>query len=263
MGLYFTSTDRIDHGSATILDQMAQVTVCAWVNFDSFPGAGGTTEMLVQKDPLNFFIYNDGAGAILNFERGRATSVLVFAALLSNFSFFRVGVPIFVCARMDSTGANGDQQLLVGTRRHPVREPSAYSSQQVGSGALSNDAGNNLSFGNEGGGTNPLNAVADLCMISNAYWTVKEINDFREATGKGLLPPARSAVIYSPLGLLTTNTRVPDLTSYSNNGTVTGTRVDQRSGQRWTPRIVPRTRAFVPAAPAATTNWRLPLLGVG
>lgn len=263
MGLFFTSTDRVDYGSATSLDNLAQMTVMAWVNFDSFPGAGGTTEMLLQKDPFNFFIYNDGAGAILNLERSRATTVLVVAALVSNFQFFRVGMPVFVAGRFDSAGANGDQQLFTGTRRHAIREPSAYTSQQVGSGALSSDAANSMSFGNEGGGTNPLNAVADLCVVSNAYLTVKEINDVREATAKGLLPTVRGAVIYSPLGLLTSTTRAYDLTSYGNNGAITGTRIDQRSGQRWTPRIVPKARGFVPAAPAAPTAHNLTLLGVG
>src|SRR6185503_19386634 len=124
-----TSTDRVDSGTASSINNISIGTLLAWVyptdlvtNNRRMIDKSGTQKLL--------WVLNDG---IRNYRFGynRSTSNL---NIISQTDYYTQNAWQFLGATWDTSLTNTDQHLYRGTESAVVTECSSYATQQVGSG---------------------------------------------------------------------------------------------------------------------------------
>lgn len=177
MGRYFpgSSTDRINVGSGSSLDNPTIGTVWCWFKFTS----NGGHYLLAQADSAfskwKHFYVSSGRAMVMSVSR--ATTAFFFNtpnSLVSN------GVDYFAAWSFDlNSGSSADQHLYLGTVATPATEQSK-SAQGIGSGSVWDgsgedwhigSAGNSGGFSSGGGGV----IVAATGAVFGRQLTLKEI----------------------------------------------------------------------------------------
>ena len=214
------STDRVDCGSAAILDGIDVGTTIVWER----PTTLATRNVIWDKtDPGTeegmFFAHDVSIGTRFAFQRDRATAALLAVA---GVDVVTLDAWNFLAARWDTGGVDGDQQLFHGDLTTIVTEISSYSFQTVGSGFPSSHAAGSFVIGNRGDGT-PLFREADGDVAVVAIWNRRlSLGEIRAQQFHPHVTVNCRGFWY--LGFNGTGTQ-PDLSGTGNNGTVTGATV--------------------------------------
>lgn len=229
-----TSGSRIDHGSATSLDNLDPVTYWAWI----YNTATGSNQHIFSKDnsfpsgPL--FIVDDVPGnGSMRFLRGRSTTNCDFVTVAGVVA---LNVPMFVAATYDGT-LSPTVDIYTGTVVRPVSEV-AYNTSTSGAGTISSDASHLQYVGNIQRSTSlTFKGRIGWYGIINRRLTLGELEQIRTAP---TIYDARVSGTVLLSGWQDTTATQIDLSGYGNHGTVTGATV----------------HAPLPARP-----YRLPIVG--
>ena len=216
MALSFTGgdSDRVDVSSYSDVEGMATGTIVFWVYWDDISPADNR-QFFTKQGEYGVAFSPWGAGDKVQGSVVRGTTNLDVAGLNANFSHLASTKWLFLAFTWDTGGANADQRLLIGDLDSPAAEPSAYSTQTVGSGAVASGA-NNLIIGCDGGHTLSFNGDIALCGIFDVHMTNAEIQAQQHS-----LYPLRECVGWWNLGFNGTGSQT-DWAGGGNNGTVTG-----------------------------------------
>ena len=249
------ATHKVDHGSATSLDDLLANTVMAWVWVDTAVNDGRIFQKgyLAAHSTYNTF----GFDSMVRFKRemDRATTDCAAFATLTNFSAWGLGKWLFIAAGLDQAGVDADQYVIMGDLSTSAAEPSSYTTRAVGSGAYNTDAAASFITGQRGNdGLNWDGKIAFLAFYNRRMPIAEaKIHQFHPYKASG-------AVLFEEYGFNGTSTQ-PDWSGTQNTGTVTGATVAVH---------VPLGPIFgfddaMPstAAVSATCPQTLTLLGVG
>lgn len=249
-----TSGNRVDHGSATSLDNLNPFTLWAWVERTG----NGANQMIVSKDSafpsgVNFLVDDAPGEGSLRLFRPRATTTTDF---ISTAGAVPLNVPMFVACTFDSTRATTGA-LYTGRPGRNVAEV-AYSTATNGAGALNDDAASLLWVGNLQRNTAiTFKGRIGWYGVLNRWLTLGEAQQIYTAPTihHALLP---GTVLLS--GWQDTTATQIDLSGYGNHGTVTGATVHAPLPSRLARLPIVGRRSAAGAATAARARF-YPLLG--
>lgn len=136
----------------------AKGTLVWWMQADKVRPSGGYGNLFSKSDPagvggFRFLSLAPASGVqALGYGVKRATTNLFVEAKLPDFGLGLLPLGAWVCCGVvwDEAGANGDQRLYLGTFDMPMRAPAAYSTQNVGSGAVTSTASYTAKIGVNG-----------------------------------------------------------------------------------------------------------------
>lgn len=219
MSLVFgaNTTDRVDCGSASTLDNLAAgaFSVWAWV----YRTSDGANQHVITKDPVGFAgwnlaITNNEAEGQVNFYVARSTTNTSYRSNTSNV--LALNTWYFVAATYDDT-LTPECRLYIGTLTTPVAEVSGYSASTDGTGTNTSDASANVYIGNlQRANTNPFKGRIASCGIVSGVLTVGQLTDIQ---WRGRV--RTTTLAQWVLGVTGTGTQ-PDVTGNGNSGSVTG-----------------------------------------
>lgn len=224
MSLLFDGADDVSvHGSPTLLDNLTQsangVTITMWLyrTGDGTNAAGVPSRRIFRKGTIfGFFLNTSGAGVasafIIQEPRATTTRQRVTAAntLTANSVWHFIAITV-----APSTNAT-DMHIYTALASATGVAEATYSSSQNGSGTVTDDSAVNFWIGGEAGAGDRSfqGRIADFRIWTNRILTTSEIDAvFR---GNHLNPD-----FYIPFW-----TNGADLSGNANNGTLTGTTVD-------------------------------------
>jgi len=214
--LFDASTERVDHGSATSLDDLDTATVLAWV-YPTATSVGfveGKYASPCCSTGYRWLVPGFHANASLDVRVDRATSDLGMTAL----SLMTANAWQFIGAVWNTGGTDADQKLFRGTLTSIATEPT-YNIQTVGSGATVSDAGGTLVVGNREGAD--FNFPGRIAWVG--IWNRALTNG--EVRAQQFRPhPTSGCVLFTHYGFNGTGTQ-PDWSGSANSGTVTGATV--------------------------------------
>lgn len=213
-------SDKVNYGSAAVLDALGvgPSTLLLLVCPDANPPA--TDGTFVRKATTGFTFNPDATGNI-QISITRATQGLLALTATSNMSTYGASKWCWVAATWDSTGANGDQQLWHGDLATPFAEASAYATQRVGSGTVTDTTA--LDFLVCNASTN--NRVFDgKCAFVGAWNRRLSRADLIEQ--QILLRPTSGCVLFSFPGYEPVDR---DWSGFDNHGVVTGTTISSHN----------------------------------
>jgi concanavalin A-like lectin/glucanase superfamily protein len=216
MSLAFTSTNVVDVGAATSLDNIDTGSIMCWIKLTST----GANQTISRKGSgtTNRHLFNFLSGGP-QFLIDRGTTDLTASATFANMSAIVAGEWTFMAASWDAAGVDGDQHLYAGNRTTLAVEAAAYGTQLVGSGAVGSDAADSMFLGNTSSGGNPLVGDISIYIIRNVTSTLGEIQSWQY--NPRWLPNTQGLWIPGWNG----TTNVPDLSVNHNTGTITGATV--------------------------------------
>ena len=148
MSLLFVNggAQRVDLGSAASLDNIEAGTLMVWCRPTSSPPAANS-RIYTKGGSQGPALLVTSTGNV-QFTRGRATTACSAIAATANFTSWAAGQWLCMAATWDSAGAAGAQKLYIGDQNTALTEPSAYSTQTFGSGAVTDDSAQNGWIGN-------------------------------------------------------------------------------------------------------------------
>lgn len=209
------SSDKINVGSGTSLDNLTTGTYLSWVFLRSSPAHDGAISWKgLAASGSRQFRFNSGGSLLLAIFR--ATTNTQIEGTPSAIGFDKWS---FVATVHNTGGANGDQKLFGGDLSTIAAEPSSYISQSVGSGAVGDNSSTDMIIGNrETNGRNFEGLIAWIG-IWNRVLTLGEMQaqQFRPHVTSG-------CVLFTHCGYNGTGTQA-DWSGNGNNGTVTGATV--------------------------------------
>lgn len=223
MALQFNNaiTDRVVIGSDATLDNITSGAILMWIYVDSYisarrfyqkAGTAGT-----RKD---LFFFTAGGGDVFNLFWARGVADLKVQGLLANYAHYGAGKWLFLVTLFDIAGANGDQIILIGDLSNVAAEPSAYTQQQVGSGAMGDDSASDASIGDIAGGNLSFDGkIATFQLISGRAVSIAEAISLQWHPRV-----VANTVAFYHLGYNGVGTQ-PDWSGNGNAGTVTGATV--------------------------------------
>src|SRR3990167_4230892 len=239
MALSFGSwtTNKVNVGSNSVLDNPAVGTLFAWAYPTSFvanAGFYGKGAGLFSRNPT--FTLSGTAGAI-SFIINRASTHLT---IISGSSFLSTNLWQCVTAVWNVNGVNGDQRLYVGNLTTAIAEVGSYANQAVGLGTPVDRSADDAAIGNrDATASNGFSGFLALIAIWDRVLSLDELVSiqFRPRVTNG-------CVGFWCLGYNGTGTQ-PDWSGNANNGTVTGATVAdhvpipfRRSGPLYVPYTV-------------------------
>jgi hypothetical protein len=208
------SSPRVDCGSGASIDNINVGTWMAWV----YPTSSVNCR-LMQKGlgPAGHIFYT--TTTVFEMTIARGTQSLLANASLANCAAYGTNKHVCMAAVFDTGGAAGDQKIYMGDLATPLAEPSAYTTQRIGSGAVGDDSGVNLIIGNISSAT--LSYPGDVSWI--AAWNRRLSHE--ELIAQQWHPHVTSGCVgFWVLGYNGTGTQ-PDWSGNGNNGSVTGATV--------------------------------------
>lgn len=199
--------DYINGGSGASLDDLVTATFVAWV----YPTAFAANQVLWSKNGTTRYARFNTA-ARLNFAVARATTPLEVTAT----DTLTANRWAFVAGALNTGGVNTDQKAYYGSLTSVVAEVSAYTTQQVGTGAVTSDAAGNLSIGSNTA-SQPFTGRVAWVQVYNRQLSLGELR---------MLQGDRSLKLQGCVGFWQpgwdAGTTVPDLSGSGNHGTITG-----------------------------------------
>lgn len=143
------ATEYVNHGSDVSLDDMDPCTIMAWVKVDALDAS--ERNLLINKESgtdegLSFYVgFNSGSPQLIAIRQSTTATWHTATAVAANFTHWGTGKWVFVVAVLNF---GGTARLLVGDLSNVPAEPSAYTSQVAGTGAVQTDAANDLIVAN-------------------------------------------------------------------------------------------------------------------
>lgn len=215
MALLFSSNNgRVQHGSLANTDDIAAGTAACW--FRQTVGNSEEARFYEKSTNTRWELFPGSATLLSSYVIIRATSNLIVRAGTNGFSTWDTGKWLFAAVTWDINGASGDQHLYMGTLTSDAVEASAYSTQQVGSGARTSDAASNLSVaGNTAGSTEEFNG--DFAWFG--LWTRQLA--LAELVNQQYHPRVTDQVLFCHYGLHHGISQQFDESGNANHGTIT------------------------------------------
>jgi len=242
------TTHVVNHGSAASLDDIDAFTALLWVQTDQ---TGDVDFMLLTKGSNVGPRFAMNPAFAITAEMPRATDYLVINGSIGNFASWGANKWVFLAVSMDIAGVDGDQMILCGDLNTIATEPSSYASQDVGSGASSDDSAGDMNIGRLADGNRWIGEIASI-MIFDTNFSVAEIQ------AQQFNPiPIKKPVLHTHYGFNGTGSQI-DLSGNGNNGTVTGATVADHVPLR-PPFAFHDERVFVVAPVAAARSRFIPV----
>lgn len=217
MSLVFAAgANVVDFGNSAAIQSFAANagTIIVWV----FPTDISGNTSFVRKSAANY-TFNAGA-TTLQMNIPRASTGLLARVTTPNFPLYVINTWVYVAATYDVAGIDTDQKLFFGNLTNQVAEVSTYTSQQVGSGLVTDTSGSNLTVGNGLSNTVPFLGNYALVACWNRRLSLNELiqQQFRPY-------PSSGCILFSHLGFGVGTGTQWDLSGSGNVGTVTGASV--------------------------------------
>lgn len=214
MSLLFgaASTDRVDIGASTEITTQAALSFVVWLRANT---ASVARNIFVYPQTASQTIFNLTGGNNVQCTINRATTSLLILAPVANFAAWSLNEWVCIAARIDTNGADTDQQAFIGRNRLPLEPPSAYSTQRAGSGTPQANSGTPI-IGNNATPNAPWKGDIAYLKIFNVALTQGQLvqEQFSDA------PVNSNCVGYYRFGYFGVGQQV-DFRA-GNNGTVTG-----------------------------------------
>ena len=186
-------TDRVDFGSPSALDNLAQISVTAIIKADSISNlANGLFPRFVSKETgWNFAVSNfGGASGRLSFAVPYSTTSLIVEGTTDQINTTDTFV---ICVTWDgSTTASTSVKLYVNGVE------SAYSTQTNGAGTRTDDAASNLIIGNRNAADRGFDGRISEVGIWDAVLTASEIAQLAQRMKPMRVRP-QNLQFYAPL----------------------------------------------------------------
>lgn len=218
---FSSTTDTVNCGSSTTADNFWQNagTIMMWVFPTSFP-ANNTLAAKCTGDACGTSqsFYNISA-TLVQFQIARATTGETIRATYgagNALPTILANTWVFMAVTFDPAGTNGQQQLWAGNFSTPVAEATAYNSQVVGTGTITDQTSGNFMIGGR-----PSISVAMVGRIGmfhavNSRLTLGQLKAQQYAPHR-----ISGSILYTRLGFNGTGTQA-DWSGSGNNCTVTG-----------------------------------------
>ena len=170
MAVHFeASLEYIDHGSAPALDDIDPLTLIMWFNPQQVDQLG--RRFMRKGGNLQALIGNQGSNGQVIYERTRATTNTV---LLSNGSVWTTSAWQFLAIVDAETGGANRAELWRGTLSSPPLL-AGMTTQTIGTGAVTSDAGSNMLIGSRDIANTHSDAHIATVWIYNAALTGAQI----------------------------------------------------------------------------------------
>lgn len=210
-------TQVVTIGTSSILDNLANPTVMAWILMDSLSDVFSIFQKGIGANAGNAF--NVQASGALSYSSRRATTNAGINATAFTPALI-VGHPFFVAASYD-LNTTGNNLGYVGDVNTPASEPSSYVSQQTGSGAQVSNATRAAGIGNNSPANNSgAQGKIFICAIWNRILSLAEIREQQASMLRGHPVITSGCLGYWPLGP-NGSEKVLDLSGNQLHGTVT------------------------------------------
>lgn len=218
MALSFTnSSDRVNIGTGSSLDNLATCTIAAWLYCTNDNIDRRIWQKGLSPNGRLFYTFSSAGTAQLRLDvHGRGT--LAYANT-SAFSAWATNKWCFAACVWNTGGANGDQKLYVGDLSTTLAEPSAYTSQAVGTGSPGNNSGVAAVWANN---TNNASAFQGRIATGWIFNRVLSIGELAHLQFKGQI--LSGCVDYHEFGF-TGSSSSADWSGNVNTGTITGATV--------------------------------------
>lgn len=209
-----STTNKVNHGSASSLDNLNTITVIAWV----YPTTLNDTWIWSKTDPAfsiekNFYV---GATGHLHTEAVRATT---FAQADSSDAVLTTNKWWMVAFTWDGSTAPKLYRADM-TASVPIAEASSYSTSTAGSGAIGDDAAYDVTIGNNTTTTTTsFQGKIGTVMIFNRVLSIAEMQSL-QYNPRNIL----GCVLLSHYGFNGT-TNATDYSGSGNTGVITGVTV--------------------------------------
>lgn len=220
------SSDRVNHGSASMFDNMTVGTMIVWfypetfANNHSIVGKFSSAANSVNMREID-------ANGNFGIRVGRATTAL--EANSSNNPLTQNGWN-FIAVTWDVNGVDGDQKAYHGNLTTTAAEVT-YGTQTVGSGTQGDDSAVDIAVGNVGAGIG-VTACAGRIFVAGIW---DRILTTEEIIAQQHFPHKTSGCILLTYPGSNGTDTTPDLSGDGNNGTVTGATVSDNPpiGATW------------------------------
>jgi len=180
--LFDADSDALTHANSSTYDSIGDTgTTCLWI----YPTDDTARQALFIRSDLGNTYYEgnwraDLGGDNFEFDRQRATTDIYVAAAAANFANYGLNKWIFVCTVFNVAGAASDQKILIGDLDSPVAEPSAYASQDAGSGAASTTWGTNPFYiGSTTNTTREFHGRVAFAIVTNTALTLDQMTSLQ------------------------------------------------------------------------------------
>lgn len=214
------SSNRVDCGSAAALDDMAAVTVLAWVYCTTRTSSRTIISKFRGSLGSGWRLSLQGTSGDVQFEWARATT---YALGLTNTAPVVTNSWVFLAASCDKSTA---PKIYEGTLTSLAVE-STYTTSRAGAGAFGSDAARYLALGNADNAATPTLAFQGRISHAAVFDSVLSLDEIQSwQNNPRPLIGAKAALGEWNLGLdpIGTGTQ-PDLSGNGNDGTVTGATV--------------------------------------
>lgn len=163
--------DRVSIGASAGVTNQAALSMVAWVRVNT---ASVIRNIFIYGQTASVTIFNFTSADSFQFQMNRATLSCLVNANVSNFAAWILGEWVCVAGRIDTAGANGDQQLFIGRAGLPLEPPSSYLNQRVGSGTPQANTGTPI-IGNSLAANTPFRGDIAYLKIFNVALTHGEL----------------------------------------------------------------------------------------
>jgi len=210
------STHKVNCGSASVIDDLQEMTSLSWVWVESFASdARIWQKAYIAAHGTAHNIYMEAATQRVECSYSRATTSQSVYADVSSFAAWGLDKWMCIVTRSHAT-IDASNAFEVGDLWRPPAGPSAYVRQTAGSGAFVSDAAASLYLGNKE--NDNANLAGRIALVA---WYNRRLTDVEVlAAWQGFYFHPGLVGLWQPshMGAET----VLDLSGYTNHGTVTG-----------------------------------------
>lgn len=213
----WSDANYIEHGSAAALDDMTVGAVAFWL----FTTSDTARQNILSKSGnVTMELGENATPSNIYFTKTRATISQIVNAQVANFANYAINKWLFVVVNFD-TVTDGNNTLWIGDLDSVAAEPSVYTTQLAGVGALTTDAASNLRIGRHATATGRqfVGPIAEIWVFN------KNINstEREQLRTYGAITDSAATLLHGQYGMNGATGAVADLTGNGNTGTVTGT----------------------------------------
>jgi hypothetical protein len=216
--LFSANSDLVNCGDASPLQNLNTCSIIGWVKLTSTNPIGRVASKGLAGSGFRYLSLASQAGnPVVQASVNRATTPLQVDGDLANFSVtFNAGDSVCVAGVWNTAGSATDGKVFAGNLTTPLHEPSAYRTQNLGTGATVSNIGQNQIIGNRSSGSATLDAAISWVGIWNRVLSVEEL------IAQQWHPHVTSGCVgFWMLGYNGTGTQ-PDWSGNAGNGSVTG-----------------------------------------
>lgn len=160
-------------------------------------------------------------GGTFDFLVARAGTNLGITANLTSFGAWTAGANLVWAIAYNTAGVDGDQKLYLGTDTAPCAEPSAYTTQVVGTSTVSNDSADNLYIGNTYAASVGWDGTISCVAFFARTLTQSEIRRWQQNHAATVTLDDGSTATAVGYWILDNTTSITDQSGNGNTGTVT------------------------------------------